>query len=50
LLDDQVEIRPLPDYPFKFLPGIFKKHWGTMADGLFKERKSYNEIDELNLL
>ena len=50
LVDDHVEIRPLPDDPIEFLTGIFEKQRGSMADELLKERKRDNEIDEANPL
>jgi AbrB family looped-hinge helix DNA binding protein len=50
LVDDHVEIRPLPDDPIEFLTGIFEKHRGSMAAELLNERKKDNEIDETNPL
>ena len=50
LVDDHVEIRPLPDDPIEYLTGIFEKHRGSMADELLKERKRDNDIDEANSL
>ncbi|MCG7851385.1 MAG: AbrB/MazE/SpoVT family DNA-binding domain-containing protein [Methanosarcinaceae archaeon] len=50
LIDDHVEIRPLPDDPIEFLTGIVEKHRGSMAGELLKERKRDNEIDETNSL
>jgi AbrB family looped-hinge helix DNA binding protein len=48
LVNDHVEIRPLPDDPIEFLTGIFKKYQGSMAAELLEERKRDNEIDEAN--
>lgn len=50
LVDDHVEIRPLPDDPIEFLTGIFKGRRPSMARGLLKERKKDNRIDEANPL
>ena len=50
LVNDHVEIRPLPDDPIEFLTGVFKKHRGSMAAELLEERKRDNEIDEANPL
>lgn len=50
LIDDHVEIKPLPDDPVEFLTGIFEKHQSSMAAELLKERKKDNEIDETNPL
>jgi AbrB family looped-hinge helix DNA binding protein len=48
LVNDHVEIRPLPDDPIEFLTGIFKDHPGSMAGELLKERKRDDKIDETN--
>ena len=50
LMDDHIEIRPLPDDPIEYLTGIFKKQPHSMADELLQERKRDNEIDEMNSL
>ena len=50
LVNDHVEIRPLPDDPIEYLTGIFKEHRGSMAAELLEERKRDNEIDEANPL
>lgn len=46
LVDDHIEIRPLPDDPIEFLTGIFEDHPGSMASELVEERKKDNEQDE----
>jgi len=48
LVDDHVEIRPLPDDPIEFLTGIFKAHPRSLAGELLKERKKDDKIDETN--
>ena len=48
LVDDHVEIRPLPDDPIEFLTGIFEEQPRSMADELLEERKKDNKIDETN--
>jgi len=48
LVDDHVEIRPLPDDPIEFLTGIFKDYPHSMAGELLKERKRDDKIDETN--
>ena len=50
LVDDHVEIRPLPDDPIEFLTGIFKEYPRSMAGELLKERKRDDKIDETNSL
>ena len=50
LVNDHVEIRPLPDDPIEFLTGIFAEHKGSMAAELLEERKSDDQIDEANTL
>jgi AbrB family looped-hinge helix DNA binding protein len=50
LVDDHVEIRPLPDDPIEFLTGIFKDYPRSMAGELLEERKKDNKIDETNSL
>ena len=46
LVDDHVEIRPLPDDPIEHLTGIFKDHPVSLAKELLKERKEDDRIDE----
>jgi hypothetical protein len=50
LVDDHVEIRPLPDDPIEFLTGIFEGRPRSMAEQLLEERKKDNKIDEKNSL
>jgi AbrB family looped-hinge helix DNA binding protein len=50
LVDDHLELRPLPDDPIEFLTGIFKGHPDSLSDELLKERKKDNEIDEAHRL
>ena len=50
LVDDHVEIQPLPDDPIEFLTGIFKDHRRSMSHELVKERKEDDDIDEANSL
>ncbi len=50
LVDDHVEIRPLPDDPIEFLTGIFKDHPRSMARELLEERKKDDQTDETNSL
>ncbi len=46
LVDDHIEIRPLPDDPIEFLTGMFADQPGSMASELLEERKKDNERDE----
>ena len=50
LVDDHVEIRPLPDDPIEFLTGFLKDHPNSLAQKLLDERKRDNRIDETNSL
>jgi AbrB family looped-hinge helix DNA binding protein len=50
LVDDHVEIRPLPDDPIEFLTGFFKNHSRSLAQELLEERKKDDRIDETNSL
>jgi AbrB family looped-hinge helix DNA binding protein len=50
LVDDHLEIRPLPDDPIEFLTGIFKDHPRSLSDELLKERGKDNDLDEANSL
>ena len=46
LVNDHIEIRPLPDDPVGYLTGIFKNHSASMADELLKERRDDEQVDE----
>ena len=48
LVNDHVEIKPLPDDPIEFLTGIFEDCRDSMAAELLEERKSDDQIDEAN--
>jgi AbrB family looped-hinge helix DNA binding protein len=48
LVDDHLELRPLPDDPIEFLTGIFKDHPRSLSDELLKERREDDELDEAN--
>jgi len=50
LVDDHLELRPLPDDPIEFLTGIFKDHPHSLADELLRERKKDNDFDEADRL
>ena len=50
LVDDHLELRPLPDDPIEFLTGIFKDHPHSLSQELLKERKKDNDLDEENRL
>lgn len=50
LVNNHVEITPLPDDPIEFLTGIFKDHPVSMSDELLEERKTDDQIDERNTL
>ena len=50
LVDDHLELRPLPDDPIEFLTGIFKDHPRSLADELLRERKKDDDLDEANRL
>jgi AbrB family looped-hinge helix DNA binding protein len=50
VVDDHLEIRPLPDDPIEFLTGIFKSHPSSMAKELLEERKKDNRKDEADSL
>jgi AbrB family looped-hinge helix DNA binding protein len=50
LVDDHLELRPLPDDPIEFLTGIFKNHPQSLAGELLRERKKDNDLDEENRL
>jgi AbrB family looped-hinge helix DNA binding protein len=50
LVDDHLELRPLPDDPIEFLTGIFKDHPHSLSDELLKERKKDNDLDEADRL
>jgi AbrB family looped-hinge helix DNA binding protein len=46
LVEDHIEIRPLPDDPIEHLTGIFADTSVSMASELLAERKQDNKIDE----
>ena len=46
LVDDHVEIRPLPDDAIEFLTGIFKDYPRSMAGELARERRRDDKTDE----
>jgi AbrB family looped-hinge helix DNA binding protein len=48
LVDDHIEIRPLPDDPIEFLTGVFKDSPKSMSAQLLEERRRDNRIDENN--
>jgi len=50
LVDDHLELRPLPDDPIEFLTGIFKEHPRSLSDELLRERKKDNDLDEADRL
>jgi AbrB family looped-hinge helix DNA binding protein len=50
LVDDHLELRPLPDDPIEFLTGIFKDHPQSLSDELLRDRKKDNDLDEANSL
>jgi len=50
LVDDHLELRPLPDDPIEFLTGIFKDHPRSLSDELLRERKKDNDLDEADRL
>ena len=50
LVDDHLELRPLPDDPIEFLTGIFKDHPRSLADELLRERKKDDDLDEADRL
>jgi AbrB family looped-hinge helix DNA binding protein len=50
LVEDHLELRPLPDDPIEFLTGIFKNHPHSLSDELLKERKKDNDLDEADRL
>ena len=50
LVDDHLEIRPLPDDPIEFFTGIFKDCPRSLSGELLKERKNDNDLDEANSL
>jgi hypothetical protein len=39
LVDDHLELRPLPDDPIELLTGIFKDQPHSLSDELLRERK-----------
>jgi AbrB family looped-hinge helix DNA binding protein len=50
LVNDHLEIRPLPDDPIEFLTGIFKDYSRSMSAELLEERRKDDRIDEQNSL
>ena len=46
LVNDHVEIRPLPDDPIEFLTGIFETHPTSLAAELLDERGKDDQTDE----
>ena len=50
LVDDHLELRPLPDDPIEFLTGIFKDQPHSLSEELCRERKKDNDLDEENRL
>jgi AbrB family looped-hinge helix DNA binding protein len=46
VVDDHIEIRPLPDDPIEFLTGVFEGHGHSLAKELLEERKKDNQTDE----
>jgi AbrB family looped-hinge helix DNA binding protein len=50
IVEDHIEMRPLPDDPIEYLTGCFEGESGSMAAELLEERKRDDEIDEANSL
>lgn len=50
LVEDRIELRPLPDDPIEFLTGFLKDHPGSLADDLLRERKNDDAVDEKDTL
>jgi len=50
LVDDHMEVRPLPDDPIEHLTGIFKDVPQAMAEELLRERAQDDRRDEKNRL
>jgi AbrB family looped-hinge helix DNA binding protein len=50
LVDDHLEIRPLPDDPIDFLTGIFRDYPHSLSDELLRERKKDNDFEEADRL
>ena len=48
IVDDHIEIRPLPEDPIEFLCGIFKDYPGSLTGELLKDRKKEFEREEKN--
>jgi AbrB family looped-hinge helix DNA binding protein len=46
LVDDHIEIKPLPDDPIEFLTGIFADQPGSMASDLLEERRKDSERED----
>jgi AbrB family looped-hinge helix DNA binding protein len=50
LVDDHMEVRPLPDDPIEHLTGIFKDVQQSMAEELLRERAQDDRSDKKNRL
>jgi AbrB family looped-hinge helix DNA binding protein len=50
LVNDHMEVRPLPDDPIEHLTGIFKDVPQSMAEDLLKERAQDDRDDKKNRL
>jgi AbrB family looped-hinge helix DNA binding protein len=50
LVDDHMEVRPLPDDPIEHLTGTFKDVSQSMAEDLLRERAQDDRYDEKNRL
>ena len=50
VVNDHLEVRPLPDDPIEFLTGIFKAHPTSMGEELLEERKRDDRTDEADSL
>ena len=48
LVEDHLEIRPLPDDPIEYLTGILKDVPASLSEELLDERKNDDKIDEKN--
>ena len=48
IVDDHMEVRPLPDDPIEHLTGIFKDVSQSMAEDLLRERAQDDRYDEKN--
>jgi AbrB family looped-hinge helix DNA binding protein len=50
LVNDHIEVRPLPDDPIEHLTGIFKDVPQSMAEDLLRERAQDDRNDKKNRL